>query len=71
MCVFGNVRLDERGCVFLGNVWVGVYGVTRVCVCTWICVGRRCLPCVCVYGNVCLGERGCVFWGMFGWLCMG
>ena len=32
MCVFGNVCLGERGCVFFGNVWVGVYGVTRVCV---------------------------------------
>ena len=32
VCVFGNVCRCERGCVFLGNVWVGVYGVTRVCV---------------------------------------
>ena len=26
VCVFGNVCLGECGCVFMGNVWVGVYG---------------------------------------------
>ena len=37
VCVFGNVFLGERGCVFFGNVWVGVYGGDScVCDCVWV-----------------------------------
>ena len=32
MCVFGNVCLGERGCVFLGMCGWVCMGVTRVCV---------------------------------------
>ena len=37
VCVFGNGCLGERGCVFWGNVWVGVYGGDScVCDCVWV-----------------------------------
>ena len=46
MCVFGNVCLGERGCVFFGNGWVDVYG-RESCVCD-------CVMCVCSGGDSCV-----------------
>ena len=54
MCVFGNVCMYVCGWVNV-DVWVGVQGVTRMCLCN-VCISGVTRLCVRVYlGNVCGG----------------